>query len=183
MVTSDCTALIEISSAPNTARSTPTVTRWAGAVPMPGTKARPINMKATTGTTTDPISPRGSRTKIFTSSHVRPTNPRQVRAFFETHGASRFESFENYEGQRTINRAGFERLAEDDTLQYLVLPEAFRREVCAGLDAKAVATLLVKRGWITSGDKGHFTQRVRVPSMGRQTRLYVFNSQLWEGDE
>ncbi|MCM3778044.1 hypothetical protein, partial [Fictibacillus phosphorivorans] len=55
----------------------------------------------------------------------------QVRAFFEAHGASRFATldtqFPNVD-QRTINRAGFVRTTADGVREFMVLPEAFKRE-------------------------------------------------------
>ena len=61
----------------------------------------------------------------------------QVCGFFETHGASRIEDVGASIDQRVINRAGFYRAGVDGTREFLVLPEAFKRDVCAGFDLKA----------------------------------------------
>ncbi|SDE53978.1 Uncharcterized protein, DUF927 family [Massilia sp. PDC64] len=50
----------------------------------------------------------------------------QVRAFFEAHGASRFEDIHAGGDQRIINRAGFYRTGPNGEREFLVLPEAFR---------------------------------------------------------
>ena len=51
------------------------------------------------------------------------------------------------EGQRVINRAGFYRTDAEGHREYLVLPEAFRQEVCGGFDHKgAIQTLIT--GWL-----------------------------------
>jgi len=53
----------------------------------------------------------------------------------------------------TISRAGFRKADDDGGLEYYVLPEVWRGEVCAGLDAGAVAKVLADRGILkTRGD-------------------------------
>lgn len=107
----------------------------------------------------------------------------QVRAFFEAHGASRFESMSAADDQRVINRAGFYR--QHPTLkyrEYLVLPEAFKSDICKGLDAKAVERLLVANGWIVPGGDGRVMQKPRLPGIGTSVRVYVFSSKMWEGE-
>lgn len=105
----------------------------------------------------------------------------QVRAFFEAHGASRFEDMNADHDQRIINRAGFYRNGADGGREYLVLPEAFKRDVCQGFDAKAITAALMDAGWIERGGDGKATQKPRLPGMG-PTRCYVFTSHMWEGD-
>ncbi len=106
----------------------------------------------------------------------------QVRAFFEVHGASRFESMEATTEQRVINRAGFWRDGEDTGRQFLVLPEVFKREVCAGFDAKTAAKVLTEAGVILAGADGRPTRTVRFPGIP-SARVYVFTAKVWEGEE
>jgi uncharacterized protein (DUF927 family) len=107
----------------------------------------------------------------------------QVRAFFEAHGASRFESANGDERQRVINRAGFVRAGSDQSREFLVLPEIFRRELCAGFDGKTSARLLVAHGWVIPGGDGRSTQKLRLPGMGTTpTRVYVFTDKVWESE-
>jgi len=104
-----------------------------------------------------------------------------VRAFFEAHGASRFERINANIDQRIPNRAGFYR---DDTMgkrEYLVLPEAFKREICHGFDLKPSARALLDAGWLTPGNDGKATQKPRLPETG-PTRCYVFNSAMWDSE-
>ncbi len=105
----------------------------------------------------------------------------QVRAFFESHGASRFEDMDAI-GQRILNRAGFYRY-KNGIREYMVLPEAFEREVCQGFDAKAVSRALKKAGWLASSGDGRATQKVRLPGIEAITRVYVFTSTMWEAEE
>ena len=99
----------------------------------------------------------------------------QVRAFFETHGASRFEDIGAPVDQRVINRAGFYRNGTDGTREFLVLPEAFKRDVCAGFDLKAATRCLLAQGWIVAGGDNRPTQKPRLPGIGT-TRVYVFTN-------
>jgi uncharacterized protein (DUF927 family)/phage/plasmid primase-like uncharacterized protein len=99
----------------------------------------------------------------------------QVRGFFEAHGASRFEDMAARDGQRTINRAGFCRTGLDGAREFLVLPEAFRRDVCAGFDLKAATRCLLAHGWIVPGGDGRPTQKPRLPGIGT-ARVYVFTN-------
>jgi uncharacterized protein (DUF927 family) len=105
----------------------------------------------------------------------------QVRAFFEAHGASRFEDIRASGDQRIINRAGFYRSGSNGKREFLVLPEAFKRELCQGYDVKRVTAVLLKAGWLAPGEGSRPTQKPRIPSMG-PTRCYVLRGCTWEGD-
>lgn len=70
----------------------------------------------------------------------------QARAFFETYGASRFEDISATIDQRIPKRAGFYRNGIKEGREFLVLPEAFRREVCQGFDEKTVKKVLMNAG-------------------------------------
>jgi uncharacterized protein (DUF927 family) len=106
----------------------------------------------------------------------------QVRAFFESHGASRFADVNIAEGQRVITRAGFFRIDGQDQREYLVFPEAFRRDVCSGYDSKAAIRVLRAHGWLLPGNDHKATQKPRVPGLG-PTRVYVIGGKMWEGEE
>lgn len=104
----------------------------------------------------------------------------QVRAFFEAHGASRFEDVAATDDQRILNRAGFFRTGISGVREFMVLPEAFKTEVCKGRDYRAAEKLLVARGWIQPGGDGRVTQKPRLPGIGTAARVYVFTGKLWE---
>jgi uncharacterized protein (DUF927 family) len=105
----------------------------------------------------------------------------QVRGFFEVHGASRFEDMAATTDQRIVGRAGFFR-ARDGVREYLVMPEAFKNEVCKGLDFKTAERLLVAKGWIAPGKDGRPTQKPRLPGIGTAARVYVVTPRIWDGD-
>ena len=105
----------------------------------------------------------------------------QVRAFFEGHGASRFEDVNASGDQRDINRAGFYRTGQTGDREFLVLPEAFRRDGCAGFDVRVATAALIEAGWLDIGKDGKTAQKPRIPAIGT-TRCYVLTAKLWEGE-
>jgi putative DNA primase/helicase len=107
---------------------------------------------------------------------------RQVREFFEAHGASRFDDLRATTDRTIINRAGFFRDApEGGGREYLVLPGAFRQDICAGFDAKHAAKVLLATGWLRPDRDGKSTRPERLPGMER-TRCYVFTPAMWAED-
>lgn len=104
----------------------------------------------------------------------------QVRLFFEAHGASRFESIDGVNDQRVPNRAGFYRQAANDQREYLVTREAFKAEVCKGLDHAEVAKVLAAHGWIKTEGDGSKTVSTSLPGLSRRTRVYLFTPVMWE---
>ncbi|MGF6664845.1 putative DNA primase/helicase [Paraburkholderia atlantica] len=101
-----------------------------------------------------------------------------VKAFFESHEESRFSDLADTSDRPTINRAGFRRCTETG-IEYLVLPEVFKREICTGFDPKSVARNLIDAGWVRPSSDGKSQRSERLPGKGT-TRVYVFTSALWE---
>ncbi|GAM53227.1 putative inner membrane protein [bacterium endosymbiont of Mortierella elongata FMR23-6] len=106
----------------------------------------------------------------------------QIRAFFETHGSSRFEDVNALSEQRIFQRAGFCRARAEGGREFLVLPEVFKRELCAGYDLKIAERILLARGWLAPGGD-RTTQKIRLPGIETPTRVYVFTSNMWEAEE
>ena len=103
---------------------------------------------------------------------------RQVKLFLEQHGDSRFEPMENIDDRRAvINRAGFWRSVTEGK-EFLVLPNVFSDEVCAGIDHKYAERVLKDAGWIKTDNK-RFNRCVRLPGIG-PTRVYQFCPKVWE---
>lgn len=90
---------------------------------------------------------------------------RQVIAYIEAHGSSRFEAAWQDGAERIINRSGFRR-REDNTWQYIVLPGQWKNEVANGFDASVLARAMVHRGLIIPAGDGKFTKPVKVPGHG-----------------
>lgn len=102
----------------------------------------------------------------------------KVRAFFETHGESRFTDMNPEHERATINRAGFRTLTSRGQ-QFYVLPEAYKRDVCAGLDPRVATKILLEAGWLMPDKEGKSQQKKTLPGMG-ETRVYVFSTSMWE---
>lgn len=110
---------------------------------------------------------------------------RQVRAFLEAHGSSRFALLtKSLDGtwesvtDKTINRAGFRVGTEDVAIEYLVLPESFRNEICEGFDFRMVARVLAERGFLVTED-GKNSVRRSLPGFG-QVRVYGIKSAIFQ---
>lgn len=124
----------------------------------------------------------------------------QVRAFVEKNGDALFTWMHRTHDDHRPNtalRAGFKRLVGADgqalkmdealdymerrssaessekfnaSTDYLILPEAWKRDVCKGLDAMAVAELMRKRGHLIH-EAGRLMRSFRVPGLGK-VKLY-----------
>jgi putative DNA primase/helicase len=121
---------------------------------------------------------------------------RQVQAFFGAHGTARFAEIRQYSptvgGQpiappheelhddRTFNRCGWRRL-DGDQWTYFVLPEAWRTDVCHGIDGEMTAKALADRGLLKRETGKNLTCKVTIPGIGRP-RVYVVSGALLEGD-
>ncbi|HEX9005431.1 MAG TPA: DUF927 domain-containing protein [Blastocatellia bacterium] len=104
---------------------------------------------------------------------------RQVRAFLEAHGASRFQSRDE---QIIHNRVGFKVVNDDGQIEFLIQKEQFMREVCAGLDAEMTARALFSRKYLTrqkSRTKGFISYR-RVPDSTKLVSVYVITSAIFD---
>jgi len=125
---------------------------------------------------------------------------RQVSGFFQAHGDSRFVWWHRALDDRkpnAVNRAGFKRLLKggeevnsdadhhkefgeavhpddfgDAEVEYFVLPEVFRNEICKGFNPKTVARLLIDCGFLVPGgtqEKPRSDRRERLPGIGMAT--------------
>lgn len=110
-----------------------------------------------------------------------------VRRFIELHGNARFEpmgslaptnGFGERADIRIANRAGFRRPDGSDGLEFIILPEVWRSEVCAGLDAGLVARTLAKHGLIKTASGGKLQSLQRLPGFSNPVRCYVIASAI-----
>jgi putative DNA primase/helicase len=138
---------------------------------------------------------------------------RQVRAFLEKNGDALFTWWHRAMDDHKPNtalRAGFRRLtddqgqpvkfdsaddycdarspegrrsADDALIEYLVFPEAFKRDVCKGLDARFVAGVLREAGHLKH-EPGRETVRHRLPGTGRiKSPVFHILPTIFEGEE
>lgn len=107
----------------------------------------------------------------------------QVRHFIELHGESRFTSLLMNEGGRpTINRAGFRKTDDVGNVEYFVLPQVWRTEVCSGFDAAAVARALKDKGMLRARKDGKLQVATRLPGSDAPVSCYVITAALFEGE-
>ncbi|MCB1636899.1 MAG: DUF927 domain-containing protein, partial [Xanthomonadales bacterium] len=97
---------------------------------------------------------------------------RQVQHFLSLHSEGRFALKSRANDDRapkTLLRAGW-RAETERGVEHWVLPEIWRREVCAGFDPGQVARVLADRGLLMTEGKG-FTRRERI-GPGETYRVY-----------
>lgn len=103
----------------------------------------------------------------------------QVRAFFQAHGASRFEPWGGASEARPIlNRAGFKREDSLGGTEFFVFSAVFRREVCNGFDARLLSKELVRLGLLLPGSDNKPQSTHRPPATGKPARFYHFGSEV-----
>lgn len=105
----------------------------------------------------------------------------QVRAFFEKHGASRFEDIRATSEQRVPSRVGFFHM-DNGVKTFYVLPAVFESEVCEGFDSTRAAKLLLEKGWLSPDSQGKASKTKTLPGLGK-TRCYAFTGKMWETEE
>ncbi|GJE12080.1 DUF927 domain-containing protein [Methylobacterium longum] len=106
----------------------------------------------------------------------------QVRRFFEAYGDSRFELIGDADARPILNRVGWRRGYGEERL-WLVLPEAWKSEVCAGLDPVATARILSDRGMLKPAGSSKFQRSERTPVSKDPIRVYVVTPAIFGGDE
>jgi uncharacterized protein (DUF927 family) len=111
-----------------------------------------------------------------------------VRRYIELHGASRFEPISSLApttgysepiDQRIQNRVGFKRSGANGRLEYLFLPEAWKSEVCRGLDVTQVTKALADRGMLIRG-KDRLQSQHRLPGFANPQWCYLVTEGLFE---
>ncbi|MEX8518260.1 MAG: DUF927 domain-containing protein [Leptothrix sp. (in: b-proteobacteria)] len=138
---------------------------------------------------------------------------RQVRAYLEKNGDALFTWWHRVMDDHKPNtalRVGFKRMVDEQgdplkfdaasdyvdartptgerstdagLIEYLVMPEAFKHEVCKGLDAHFVAKVLKEAGCLKH-ESGRDTIRQRLPGIGKAPVFHILPSVFAdEGDE
>ncbi|MCL4555999.1 MAG: hypothetical protein M1572_03820, partial [Gammaproteobacteria bacterium] len=98
-----------------------------------------------------------------------------VKGFIEQHNSVLNESVNSEGTERVINRVGFIR-HKDGELEYLILPERFKTELCSGYDVKTVEKTLIEAGILKAGGDGRATQKPRIGALGgAATRVYILS--------
>lgn len=104
----------------------------------------------------------------------------QVAEFISAHGNSRFQPMAA-DTAIIHNRAGFKRDTGLGTVEYLIPASTWRNEVCAGLNAKTVAKLLIEKGHLLPDASGKASRTETAPGMGK-ARFYVVSESIFGGE-
>jgi putative DNA primase/helicase len=72
--------------------------------------------------------------------------------------------------------------SERTQVEFFVLPEVFRSEVCNGFDYTAVCKALIEHGCLKPGTGRHFDDKQRLPGLG-PSRCYRITSAIYELEE
>jgi len=153
------------------------------------------------------------KTRAHTGSGEELAMVRQVAAFLEKNGSALFtfthRAMDDHKANTPL-RAGFKRMIGDDgnplkldaateyvdrassvesseqrlaQVEYMILPEAFRRDVCKGFDPAAVAEALRNRGHLIH-QKDRLTSKQRLPGLGKDpvpcyhVKPSIFNDEI-----
>jgi uncharacterized protein (DUF927 family) len=99
---------------------------------------------------------------------------RQVRAFIEAYGDSRFYAAWESNPDRVVTRAGY-RNCTSQGWEYYVLPEQWQGELARGYDSSALAFAMIERGLMSAekeNKKGKRKSSKRVTVHGQEMRVY-----------
>lgn len=114
----------------------------------------------------------------------------QVSGFMQAHSSTRFPPHDAAPEvlARYLNRAGFTFTDEQGALQFWVLPESFKKELCRGFQPLPAARALIKAKWMLAGDvegtKQRNTRQKRIKALNStKVNVYVLTSAALEGEE
>lgn len=104
----------------------------------------------------------------------------QIKRFFELHGESRFSSWSSdpIDESRTIKRVGYRRRTDEGGVEFYVFRNAFRNEICLGLDYTYVEKLCIKNNLLLPDSNNSPTRSERLPGNNKTTRCYRFTSEV-----
>lgn len=111
----------------------------------------------------------------------------QVRRFIEQHGELRFSHIPGSNNELagthgTINRAGWRRRSDPadprSGWEYLILPGAWKSELCAGFNASTVARSLADNGLLLGDAGGKTSTTVTIPGQSKKIRVYRLSSDI-----
>ena len=104
-----------------------------------------------------------------------------VQTFIMKHGGSRFENLDEVRDEKIFNRAGWKRKGTDGLIEYSIIPDVFKKEVCAGFDYGAVAKYLDELGLIktsSGGGKKRYSTDQRID--GVKCPVYRINGGIFD---
>ncbi len=104
----------------------------------------------------------------------------QVRSFMELHHSSRFKPIDNPEQDRMPNKIGYTKIVGESKC-YLIATEAFKNELCKGLDFRFAISALKEAGWLQI-IKDSPTTPIYVRDTRSTQRFYVLSSRIFSDE-
>lgn len=124
------------------------------------------------------------------ASHEEREALSHLKAFFEMHGRTRFErilgsadqdaddSTARSDDHAVRDRCGFRIETDGEGTIFYVLPEAFRREVCAGHNPDLMIRIARTHAALIEGEGGRPQKKQRLPDYPHGTRVYALRPDL-----
>lgn len=104
----------------------------------------------------------------------------QVRSFMELHHSSRFKPSESLEQDKIPNMVGYTKIVGESKC-YLVATEAFKNELCKGLDHRFAISVLKEAGWLQVIQNSPTTLIYARDTQSTQ-RFYVLSSRVFSDE-
>lgn len=116
-------------------------------------------------------------------NHEERTMIEQVRHFLELHGEARFTDIDraivdDSHAPKTLNKAGFREKNASGELEFYCYPGVFKTEICRGFDYRAVARLLISKGYMRPGEDRNLQVKQRLPGEGAK-RVFHVKPSIW----
>ncbi len=124
------------------------------------------------------------------ASHEEREALSHLKVFFEMHGRARFERILGSVVQDTDDlavrsddhavrdRCGYRIDTDGEGTIFYVLPEAFRREVCAGHNPDLIVRIARTHGALIEGENGRPQKKIRLPDYPHGARVYALRPDL-----
>ncbi|WP_050798397.1 DUF927 domain-containing protein [Commensalibacter intestini] len=100
-----------------------------------------------------------------------------IKHYLETHGANRFIDITFADTDRTPHRVGYKKKNANGVFDYLILSEAWKKEVCKGFDPLQMARILRDHLFLDVPQPDRMKQKVTIPSMG-DIRCYIVKGEI-----
>ena len=113
----------------------------------------------------------------------------QLKRFLETNGESRFTEISHFgedtpanENRPTNYRVGFRKVAKDGHTDYYILPEAYKKDVCAGMNPRQFTQQLLAANALVLSRTGQAQVAKRLPGV-RTVKVYHVRSTILGKEE
>lgn len=129
------------------------------------------------------LSRRGGAGELEASQAIQTVRHHlQTRSNVHYEWLSHLGGTHDFQDRKNIPLYGYKRMDDDDRVEHLITPDAFKLEICAGLDEKAVRKHLFDAGFLVPAKDGQRTHSIRIPDIGPK-RFLVINAKILGTDD